>query len=445
MEIKLAIKGAQLIDMVGSHPIPNSTVLVGKDGRIAAVSRGQDVALPEGVSAFDADGMTLMPGLIDGHQHLTWDKSLYDAHGKAEHAGFLHNPERQLVRAGYYAQTALAAGVTTVRDCGADNFSVLALRDVINAGNFAGPRVLACGRLTTTTAGHGYSDWGVDDANDVKKAVRFLASKGVDFVKLVVSGGTTTPGTNITRSQYSLEEVRVAVEDAHRLGLPVVAHAISTDSIRLTAAAGVDTIEHCSWIGSDPRTIVTDTGAVELMLKNGVRVDHAIIPRPYLFPEEGGRAMTAEDEWWLSLLKVRWPFLHYMREQGVTVFLGTDAAFGRWPGTAFWPGFQDFARAIEIMVRWAGFTPLEAITMATREAAKALRLDREIGTIEKGKRADLLLLAGDPLADIRALRDVELVFRDGTLVARQGAIALAGAHSAGLSPRGWELPVQNND
>jgi imidazolonepropionase-like amidohydrolase len=292
---------------------------------------------------------------------------------------------------------------------------MLALRDMINAGGFAGPRVLTCGPLITTTAGHGYSGWGVDTADELKRAVRTLAGQGVDFIKLIVSGGTTTPGTNITRAQYTLPEVRAAVDDAHRLGLQVAAHAISTDSIRLCAEAGVDTIEHCSWIGSEPQSVVTDEGAVELMVKNGVRVDHAIIPRPYLFPDEGGAVRSAEDAWWLSLLKVRWPFLHHMRRQGVTVFLGTDAAFGCWPGTACWPGFEDMARAVEIMVRWGGFSPMDAIALATREAARALRLDREIGTIEPGRRADLILLAGDPLADIRALRQVRFVMKGGVV------------------------------
>ena len=115
----------------------------------------------------------------------------------------------------------------------------------------------------------------------------------MDFIKLIVSGGTTTPGTNIARSQYTLDEVRAAVEDAHRLGLPVAGHAISTDSIRLAAEAGVDTIEHCSWIGADPRTTVTDTTAVDGMVKHGVRVDHAIIPAPVPLPGRIRRASNA--------------------------------------------------------------------------------------------------------------------------------------------------------
>src|SRR5512147_237432 len=101
------------------------------------------------------------------------------------------------------------------------------------------------------------------------------------------------------------------------------------------------------------------------------------------------------------MLKVRWPFLHYMRDHGVTVFVGTDAAFGLWPGTDRWPGFQEMARAIEILVRWADFTPLDAILAATREAARALRLVHEVGTLAAGKRADLILLTADPLQDIR--------------------------------------------
>jgi imidazolonepropionase-like amidohydrolase len=377
--------------------------------------------------------MTLLPGLIDGHVHLTWDKSLYTTFSSEDYKARLlaRNSERQLVRAGHHAQLALCAGVSTVRDCGADDFSVLALRDAINAGEFIGPRILASGRPITTTAGHIYSGWGVDNTEEVRKAVRFLVGQRVDFIKMVVSGGTTTPGTNITRAQYTLDEIRVAVQEAHRLGLQLAAHAISTDSICLAAQAGVDTIEHCSWIGSDARTAVTDETAVGWMVKNGVRVDHAIIPRPYLFPEEGGGPLSTEEEWWLSMLKVRWPFLKHMKEQGVPVFLGTDAAFGFWPGTTLWPGFQELARALEIMVLRAGFSPMEAITMATLEVARALRLDREIGTIERGKRADLILVAHDPLKDIRALRQVEMVFRDGRLVAQRGKVVLPGSPATG--------------
>jgi imidazolonepropionase-like amidohydrolase len=437
MKITFAIVGAHLIDGVRSAAIPSSAVLIGADGRIAAVGPSHEIAIPAGVPTVQASGLTLLPGLIDGHVHLAWDKSLYSAYSSEDYASRLRlrDPERQLVRAGHFAQMALAAGVTTLRDCGADDFSILALRDMVNAGQFVGPRILASGRPITTTGGHIYSDWGVDNAGDIRDAVRSLASRGVDFVKLIVSGGTTTPGTNITGSQYRLEEVRVAVDEAHALGLPIVAHAIATHSIRLAAEAGVDTIEHCSWIGSDFRTTVTDKTAVEQMAKNGVRVDHAIIPRPYLFPDEGNPEPSAEEQWWFNMLKVRWPFLHYMRGQGVTVFLGTDAAFGPWPGTDRWPGFQEMTRAIEVMVRWGEFTPMEALTLATREAARALGLDRKIGTVEKGKWADLILLANDPLTDIRALREVQLVFRDGQLVARDGHIVLPGASVSFEPPR----------
>ncbi|MBZ5563207.1 MAG: amidohydrolase family protein [Acidobacteriia bacterium] len=425
----LAIVGSQLIDGVRSTPVPSGVVLIGSEGRVVATGPFDEVTIPEGVPRLDASGMTLLPGLIDAHVHLAYDKTIYSVCSTEDYQARLRarNAERELVQAAHHAQLALAAGVTTVRDCGANDFSILALRDAINAGEFIGPRILASGRPITTTAGHGYSGWGVEGVDEVRKAVRFLAGQRVDFIKFMASGGTTTPRTNITRSQYRLEEVQVAVQEAHRLGLQVAAHAISTDSIRFAAEAGVDTIEHGSWIGSDPRTTVTDETAVDWIVKNGVHVDHAIIPRPYQFPGEGGGPPSAEEEWWLSMLKVRWPFLHHMRERGVSVFLGTDACFGPWPGTAFWPRFQDLARAIEIIVQQAGFAPMQAISMVTSEVARALRLDREIGTIEPGKRADLILVAQDPLKEIRALREVEMVFRDGRLVARKGQVVLAGS------------------
>lgn len=435
-EIKFAIVGAQILDGVSAQTIASGTVLIGKDGRIITVGPSQQVKPPEGAPILNTPGMTLLPGLIDAHVHIAWDKTLYSISTAQDYRAFLgkRSHEHQLVRAGHHAQLALAAGVTTVRDCGAESFAVLALRDAINAGEFVGPRILVSGRPITTTAGHLYSGWAADNAHEVRKAVRYLASQGVDLVKLVASGGNTTPGSNVTRAQYTLEEMRVAVEEAHRLGLQVAAHAISADSIRLAAEAGVDTIEHCSWISADGKNAEPDEAAVDAMVKNGVRVDHAVIPQPYQFPEETGYAPSSKNEWLLNLLRVRWPFLRHMRERGVRVIVGTDACVGYWPGTAFWPGYQDLARAVEIIVRDAGFTPMEGIRMVTSEAAQALRLP-EVGTIEPGKRADLILIARDLLKDIRALREVEMVFCDGRLVARHGQIVMdptqldMGSHS----------------
>ena len=427
MTIRLAIAGASSsTDRSGAHSRPAPSC-VDADGRIAAAGPSQSVPIPADTPTIRAEGKSVLPGLIDGHVHITWDKGLYTAYSAKDYTTRLlqRDPERQLVRAAHFAQLALAAGVTTLRDCGADDFTVLALRDAINAGQFVGPRILACGRPITTTAGHIYSDWGVDSADEIRKAVRSLAARGVDFIKLIASGGTTTPGTNITRSQYTLDEVRAAVEDAHRLGLPVAVHAISTDSIRLTAEAGVDTIEHCSWIGADPRTTVTDATAVDWMVKHGVRVDHAIIPRPYLFPDESARgphaggAVVAEHA--QGALAVPAPHAGAGRDglpgHGRRLRpLAGHRRLARLPG--------DGARRGESWCAGPASAPWTRCRWPPREAARALRLDAEIGTVEAGKRADLILLADDPLQDIRTLRQPEMVFRDGRLVARRGQIVL---------------------
>ena len=164
MTIRLALAGAQLIDGINPSPIPASTILLDTEGRIAAAGPSQEVPIPADTPTIRAEGKTVLPGLIDGHVHITWDKSLYAAYSAKDYKTRLlqRDPERQLVRAAHFAQLALASGVTTLRDCGADDFTVLALRDAINAGHFTGPRILACGRPITTTAGHIYSDWGVD-------------------------------------------------------------------------------------------------------------------------------------------------------------------------------------------------------------------------------------------------------------------------------------------
>ncbi len=439
-EISLAVLNATVVDGTGRDPIKGLVVLVDEKGRIAWVGPRQEVALPETATVVDGSDMTLLPGLIDGHVHLAWDKWLYVPHAKGEQVAPLTDPMRLLVRAAHHAQMALVAGVTTLRDCGADDYSILALRDMVARGSFTGPRILACGRPITTTAGHVYSDWGVDSAEEMKKAARQIAAHDADLIKVIVSGGTTSPGTNIGRSQYGLEELRTVVEEGRRLGLPVAAHAISTDSIRLAAEVGVDTIEHCSWIGRDPKSVEPDLDAIERMAEAGVAVDHAIIPRPYLFPQEMGLDPNPEEEWWLKMLRVRWPVLHEMRRMGVTVFLGTDAGFGPWPGTDVWPRFQELARAMEIIVTHAGFSPLEAIAMVTGESAKALGIAHEVGTIEVGQRADLVLVKGNPARNIRCLRDVQRVYRHGQLVVANGRLVPASASSASSGRRGWELP-----
>jgi imidazolonepropionase-like amidohydrolase len=427
LEPAFAIEGATLLDGIHPEPVFPASVVVGADGRIEAAGASDTVSVPPGVPVTDAAGMTVMPGLIDAHVHLAWDKTLYLDRSWDDYEARLRNrdPQRDLLLAARYAQLALAAGVTTVRDCGADDFAILTLRDSVNAGEFAGPRILGCGRPITTTRGHTYSGWGVDTTAALREAVHTLAARGVDFIKVMVSGGTTTPGSDITRNQYTLEQVCAAVSEAHGLGLQVAAHAISTDSIRLAAEAGVDTIEHCSWIGNNAGETITDEAAVDWMLANDVRVDHAIVPRPYLFPGECSAAPNAEEEWWLRMLQVRWPYLHHMRERGVTVCAATDAAFGPWPGHPGWRGAEDMARALEILVRHGGFTPAAAIALGTSEAARALGLDAEIGAVRPGLRADLLMLARNPLDDIRALREAEMVFLEGRLAAHRGRLVVS--------------------
>jgi imidazolonepropionase-like amidohydrolase len=303
-------------------------------------------------------------------------------------------------------QTALRAGVTTVRDCGGRAPVTLSLPCAVREGLVCGPRVLACGAPVTTTGGHGWVFGGEADGIDgVRTAVRRQCRDGADFIKVMVTGGGSTPGTNFLLSQYSQEELDAIVQEAHRLGRKVAGHAHGTEGIRRAVKAGFDCIEHCSMIRESWTDAAYDSALGREMADRGVAVCRTMT---------GGEIAPLEE---LGEKHALWPQFEVLRclvRDGVTIVTGTDAGID---GTRF-----DLApRAVESLVGLAILSPREALATATSNAASALGLAAETGTLSPGRQADFIALAADPLQDIRALRDIRAVYRAGVEVPRAAA------------------------
>ena len=388
-----AIKGGMVINGKGETPVPNGVILV--DGnRIRAVGSRDDVSIPRDAEVIDLDSATLLPGLIDTHVHLVMNAQ-EDCVTSLAHKSAVES----VVEAAANARRTLRGGVTTVRDC-ADVFGVtLTLKRAIDAGHLDGPRILACGLPITTTAGHlHYMGISADSAEEVLKAVRTVVAMGVDWVKVCATGGGLTPGSNVRRAQYSVETLTALVQDAHRLGRKVAAHAHGTEGIMNCAIAGTDSIEHCSWMGEEEGHCY-DEDAVDLIRKKGLYVSHTITGPRTGSPEELEALRNSE-------YGERFALLRRTLEEGVRMVISSDAGV---PDTRF----EDFTGGLVIAVKCCGFSPMGAIIASTSRAAEMLGMADRVGSLEPGKHADILAVDGDPLQDIGAIRRIIGVFKDG--------------------------------
>jgi imidazolonepropionase-like amidohydrolase len=389
---------ARIIDGLGREPIDDGFVAIA-DGRIEAVGRMQDVPRGDRPSIDLASG-TLMPGLIDCHAHLVYG-------GMRSLEAVDRCPiETAAINAVLNARTVLAAGYTTVRDVGTIANVAVAVRDAIAQGKVPGPRVVASGQILSPTAGladtlppHWERTSGgfgllVDGIDAVRKAVRLQIRNGVDNIKLAASGVEVGPYAYTWMTTFSEDEVRVAVEEAHRWGRTVAIHAQSYDSVKYALRAGVDTVEHgtrmddeaIAMFSRSPAVLVPTLCTLFSVLELGASLN--------LMPKQR-EEMAANEPLWLDSVR-------RAHQAGIPIAAGGDL------GNRFPHGAN--ARELEYLVR-AGLSPMEAIQAATGNAARALRREKLIGAIEPGRMADLLAIDGDPLADIRLLQDARnLVF-----------------------------------
>ncbi len=394
--------------IVGDGRTIAAPVIVLAGERITAVGPAAQVRIPDGARVIDLAGHTLLPGFFDMHTHLT----SIDSDG-GDMAVLREWPAHGAIYATINARKTLEAGFTTVREAGSTGYVDVVVRDAIARGLIPGPRVHASGPSLGSTGGHAdVNGWSpylavpgtgaiVDGVDALRKQVRTNAKYGADHIKLVATGGVLSVGDAVTAPQYGDDELRAVVQEATRLGRRVMAHAHGGAGLVAAVEVGVASIEHGS--------IVDDAGIAAMKAKGTYLVPTLIILEeivrdgaakgypPYAIAK--AKAVAAERR-----VRLRAAF-----QRGVKFAFGTDATsdiHGR--------NGEEFKYMVDIL----GATPMQAIRSATLDAATLLGVERDFGTLEPGKVADIVAVPGDPLADVTALARVAFVMKGGAVVKR---------------------------
>jgi imidazolonepropionase-like amidohydrolase len=402
----LAIVADRLIDGTGREPA-EAVVVVVEDGRISAVGPRSAVRVPDGVEVVDGDDLTILPGFIDAHVHLAGQS------GVDFNRVLMTQRSMLLLMAVPNAKATLQAGVTTVRDAGLSPASV---RDAIAARYFPGPRCHMAVSILSQSGGHGdptmpcgcdlamdcgmdVPDPVVDGADMMQRRVREVLAAGADWIKLCTSGGVLSPHDHPDAAQFTVEEIAIAVSEAAAQGKRVMSHAMSAAGIKNALRGGVTSIEHGSLL---------DEEAIALMKERDAwLVPTLVAPRDVVAAAAHGRSIPD-----VMVEKARDISVRHMESfraavaAGVNIAMGTDSGVGPHGGNL---------RELALMVE-GGMTALQAITASTLAPARLLRREHEIGTVEVGKLADVVVVRGDPLADIALLADpdrVRLVLKGG--------------------------------
>lgn len=408
----LIVRASRLIDGTGAPPVERPTMVVHR-GKIHSVHGGAAPkdGWPSGTPQLDLPGHTLLPGLIDAHVHL-----VLPGDGTPFETSVRETDGVLLATAIHNAQTALRAGITTLRDCGSMRDTSLELRRAQRLGYAVVPRLHLCRCPMTITGGHCWYFGGEADGPDgVRQMVRRLAKAGVDFIKIMASGGGTL-GTVSSRPSYTVEELRAAVDEAHRLGRRVGIHCTCTAATRNAVAAGADHIEHALFLSDEHGHERFEPDVAAAVAQRDVPVTSTLCVGHFLVDALSRRDDATGDE---RAAVERWHRMNdanrqntaRMREAGVRYVAGTDA------GWRFTP-FDGLAREMELL-REAGMSTMETIVSATSACAAAMGIGAEVGSLREGLHADMIAVAGDPLEDLGALRRPAVVMLGGTPVVQR--------------------------
>lgn len=407
------LRGATLIDGTGAPPVRDAALLI-HEGRIEAVTTAEAASWPKDAEVIDASGLTVLPGLIDCHDHLAF-------HGyELVRRWDLDEPQstRQL-RTARVASQILASGYTAVRDAGGLDAG---FRLAIEEGLIAGPRLFLSIAIISPTGGigdrispSGHTSTFAQDPSlpssvangveNVRAVVRTMVRAGADVIKCATTGGASSrAGHGPKDPAFDADEIRALVDEAHALGRRVMCHAVGGPGLRLAIEAGVDSIEHGCYLDEDPELI-------PMMAERGI----FFVPTLTVYEYHRDSALPHIRERARALSAHHLESLHRALAAGVKVVAGTDAGGHGHPNNAL---------ELQYLVQ-AGMSPMQALQAATSLAAECLGFERELGTIEKGKWADLVVVDGNPLQDIRGLQDpkrIRLVLKGGaTVIDRRSA------------------------
>jgi imidazolonepropionase-like amidohydrolase len=404
---EIAIRAGKVLD-VRTGTYSSDQIIWIEGDRIKAIGNASEMTgkLPPGTKMLDLSQSTVLPGLIDCHTHLTMTPR------DSGPAGLHLSYPRQALTGARNARVTLEAGFTTVRNVGAGGYSDIALRDAIKAGDVPGPRMLVSGPPLSITGGHGDEnflapqyDWSSDGVADgvdgVTKKVRENIKYGADVIKFMATGGVLSEGDNPALAQYSPEEMKAIVDTAHGLGRKVAAHAHGAGGIKYAVLAGVDSIEHGSYINDED---------IELMKQRGTYLVPTVYLEDWLIENVQVLGLTPNMiEKAKLVLPIAQQNLSHAFKSGVKVAFGTDAAV--YPHGL---NGHEFGKMVEM-----GMSPLQTIQAATVNASELLGWADRVGTLEPGKFADIIALQSDPLTNVRVLENVQFVMKGGEVVKTQ--------------------------
>ena len=400
------IHAGRVIDGVADGVVSERTIVVEGD-RITAVEPGYRTPAA-GDRVIDLRSATVMPGLMDMHVHITSEHS-----ARSEVERFTMDDVDRVLQGVQFAERTLLAGFTTVRDLGSDARNAQALRDAINSGKVRGPRIFTSGMSIATTGGHGdptngwashlhappgYMHSVVDSVEDGRRAVRQLYKDGADLIKITATGGVLSVAKSGLNPQFTEAEIRSVVETARDYGFKVAAHAHGAEGIKRAVRAGVHTIEHGTFMDDESMALMKKHGTFYVATISAGRWVYEQAQKPGFFPEiVRPKALAVGPQIQETFGKAY--------EAGVKILFGTDTGV-----SAHGENAQEFVYMVE-----AGMPPMEAIKSATLASARYLDIDDRLGSVQAGKVADLVGVPGNPLTDIKLMRSVNFVMRDGVV------------------------------
>ena len=395
-----AIHAGQLVDVANSKVLQNQTVLI-EDSRIAAIGMRSETKVPAEARVIDLGDATLLPGLIDAHAHInqSWQDHGYAVLGRTEGG--------DAIQGVLNAATMLQQGFTSARVPGTLSFADVAVRDAINAGKVPGPRLKVAGPYIGITGGCNDENvktsalfkldmsGRVDSPHEARKMVREHALRKVDQIKTCTTGSVLSMSGGLNQTQWSMEELKALVDEAHRHAMPVMAHAHGTAGIRKAILAGVDSIEHAS---------VLDKETIKLAIKHNTALVMDIYWTDWIQAEGLKNGIAAESlKRDREVGQTQRDGFNMAHKAGATIVFGTDVG-----GFPFTESNKQFATMIEY-----GMSEMDAIRSATIKAAQLMRMADSTGSISVGKFADLVAVKGDPLENIKELENVSFVMKDG--------------------------------